>query len=66
MLLKSIELIYTSVLASSERRIQTRCENTVKMVVKLIRKGILHNRVKVRRNGRKWRNTSLSPCRKWG
>jgi hypothetical protein len=34
---ESLALIYTSVLASGKRRIQTRCENVIKIILKLIR-----------------------------
>jgi hypothetical protein len=40
MLLESLALVYISVLVTSERRIQARCENIMKMLVKFVRKGI--------------------------
>jgi hypothetical protein len=39
MLPESLVLVCTSVLASSERRIQARHENVMKVIVKFIRKG---------------------------
>jgi hypothetical protein len=41
MLPKSLVLVYTSILVFGERRIQARCENSVKAIVKFIRKEII-------------------------
>jgi hypothetical protein len=46
-------LLNTLVLASNKRRIQVRCENVVKVIVKFTRKGVQCNRIKVGRNGKK-------------
>jgi hypothetical protein len=61
-LLESLALLNTWVLASSKRRIQARYENVVK--VKFIRKGISYNRIKVGGNEKR-RNISCFLCRKW-
>jgi hypothetical protein len=40
MLLESLLLVYTSILVSSKRRFQARCENIWKMIVKYFRKRV--------------------------
>jgi hypothetical protein len=50
-------LLYLSVLGPS-KRIQARCKNIMKMIVKFIKKGIYYNEIKVRINGGKGGNGS--------
>jgi hypothetical protein len=65
-LLENLELVYISILVSSERRIRGRHGNAVKVTVRFIRTTIKYNRIKVERNGgKKGRNISCSLCRKW-
>jgi hypothetical protein len=61
---ESLALVNTVLLVSSKSRIEARLENIVKVIVKVIRKGIYYNGIRVGSNGKKRGETFPAPMQR--